>query len=257
MIAQILFNSPLWNVLLFAPNHPAVSEAIIQTQCNPAILKRSFLSLNRSHLQKTLDVSTKGFPLLFFGHSSLFLWLWALWQVWFTCIWVMPRADKPSCGNEIVSWQIAVFTALVLLDLTLFKCLLYGLKEILLGAVRHTQHRQCSGALTLLVPGVWRAVGCFLTSRGNRLLCACTENVLWHLQSTIQGLSYRQAASDMRICQLWHIVLKRWWKRFVFCQLLYVSSSPVMIGPLRHKWTEKCLLADPGCFVSWGATDSF
>lgn len=46
---------------------------------------------------------------------------------------------------------MAVFTAQALLGLNLFECLLCGSGKTLLSAVRRTQHRQCSGALTLLV----------------------------------------------------------------------------------------------------------
>lgn len=65
--------------------------------------------------------------------------------------WCQGQINHPG-GNEILcSWQMAVFTAQALLGLALFKCVLGDWEKTLPSAERRTQHRQCSGALTLLI----------------------------------------------------------------------------------------------------------
>lgn len=112
----------------------------------------------------------------------------------------MLRADKPSCGNEILhSRQMALFTAQALLVLGLVKRLLSGSEKTSLSAVRLAQHRQCSGALTLLVLKVVSACrrlsgGNLSSSKGNshvliqHSLTAGREVVtrldLWHFPDT-------------------------------------------------------------------------
>ncbi len=74
-----------------------------------------------------------------FKYSFPFFWLCVCWQVWFTCVWATLKADKPSCGNEILcSRQMAVFTAQALLGLAHYKRLLSCLEKTL-GCAAHTE----------------------------------------------------------------------------------------------------------------------
>lgn len=151
----------------------------------------------------------------------------------------MPRADEPSSGNEILcSWQIAVFTAQALLGLTLFKCLLCDWEKTLLSAVRCTPHRQCSGALTLLVLKV--VTGCHCPSSENlssplavfsqqeKTAKCCywcmTEILLWHLEFSTQAIisTWRFWPENLSVT-LWHTVLKDDGKDCI-CQLLYIMG---------------------------------
>lgn len=103
---------------------------------------------SRSFSRRDLMCLQKAFPLSPFEYSFHFLWLCAHWQVWFSCVWVMPRADKPTCVNEILSsWQMTVFSTQALLGSALPKCLCCG---NVLSAVMCTQNTRGSWALTLL-----------------------------------------------------------------------------------------------------------